>query len=109
MKLLVDNQLPVALSRFLASHGCDCVHVIEAGMGNALDAEIWRHACENRQIVITKDEDFIYLSKREPEQAGVIWVRMGNCRTAALLAKFARLWPRIQASVEAGERIIEVR
>ena len=27
MKLLVDNQLPLALARFLAANGFECLHV----------------------------------------------------------------------------------
>ncbi|HEV2500699.1 MAG TPA: DUF5615 family PIN-like protein [Terriglobia bacterium] len=109
MKFLVDNQLPGALSGFLTSRGCDCVHVMEAGFGWAPDAEIWRYACESGRIVITKDEDFLHLANRQPQSGGVIWVRLGNCRTTNLLAAFERLWPRIQASIEAGDRVIEIR
>ncbi|MGH9326720.1 MAG: DUF5615 family PIN-like protein [Terriglobia bacterium] len=109
MKFLVDNQLPRALSRFVASLGCDCVHVMEVGLGSALDAEIWRYACESGRIVVSKDEDFLHLANRQPQSGGVIWVRLGNCRTPSLLAQFERLWPRIQASLEAGDRVIEIR
>jgi predicted nuclease of predicted toxin-antitoxin system len=109
VKFLVDNQLPEALSRFLTSLGCDCVHVMEIGFGEAPDVDIWRYACESGRIVVTKDEDFLHFANREPKTGGVIWVRLGNCRTANLLAKFERLWPRIQASLEAGHRVIEIR
>jgi predicted nuclease of predicted toxin-antitoxin system len=109
VKFLVDNQLPVALSRFIVSLGCDCLHAIEAGLAEASDAEIWRFACETERIVISKDEDFLYRASKETATAGLIWVRLGNCRTATLLAEFERLWPRIQASLNAGDRIIELR
>ena len=109
MRFLIDNQLPGALSRFPASLGCDCIHVMEAGLGEASDVDIWRYACESGRIVISKDEDFLHLTSREPERGGLIWVRLGNCRTPTLLAEFKRLWPRIQASLEAGDRVIEIR
>ncbi|MGH9396961.1 MAG: DUF5615 family PIN-like protein [Terriglobia bacterium] len=109
MKFLIDNQLPVALSRFLASLGCDCVHVIEADLAEASDINIWRYACERDRIVISKDEDFLHLASKSLGTAGLIWVRLGNCRTSNLLAEFRRLWPRIQASLEAGDRVIEIR
>jgi predicted nuclease of predicted toxin-antitoxin system len=82
---------------------------MEAGLGSAPDAEIWRYACESGRIVITKDEDFLHLAHRQPQSGGVIWVRFGNCRTPNLLAEFERLWPRIQASLEGGDRVIEIR
>ena len=91
MKFLIDNQLPGALARFLASLGYDCVHVMEAGLGAAPDADIWRYACEGGRIVVTKDEDFLHLANRQPQSGGVIWVRLGNCRTQNLLAEFGRL------------------
>ena len=109
MKFLVDNQLPGALSRFFVSFGCDSVHVMDVGLGSVSDAEIWRYACENARIVVTKDEDFLHLANRQPQAGGVIWVRLGNCRTTHLLAQFERLWPRVQRSIESGDRVIEIR
>ncbi len=32
MKLLVDNQLPPALARFLTANGFDCRHVLDIGL-----------------------------------------------------------------------------
>ena len=109
MKFLIDNQLPAALSRFFASVGCDSLHVIEIGLGSASDAEVWRYACEEGRTVVTKDEDFLHLVNRQPQSGGLIWVRLGNCRTANLLTQFERLWPRIHASLDAGDRVIEIR
>ena len=82
---------------------------MEAELGETPDADVWRYACEKGRMVITKDEDFLHLANRQPQTGGLIWVRLGNCRTPNLLAEFERLWPRIQASVEAGHRVIEVR
>ena len=44
MKFLVDNQLPLALARFLIAHGSDCQHVIQLGMDEAGDVEVWNYA-----------------------------------------------------------------
>jgi predicted nuclease of predicted toxin-antitoxin system len=82
---------------------------MEVGLGQAADLDIWQYACENGRLVITKDEDFLHLANREPLAGGVIWVRLGNCRTAHLLTVLERLWPRIRASIEAGDRVIEIR
>ena len=109
MKFLIDNQLPIALSRFLASRGCDCQHVEDAGLGKASDTEIWRYANENELVVISKDEDFFYLASGEETKARLVWVRFGNCRTSVLLAAVERLWPRVEQSLKAGDRVIELR
>jgi predicted nuclease of predicted toxin-antitoxin system len=82
---------------------------MESGLADASDLEIWRYACDLDRVVISKDADFLYLASKEPHTGGLIWVRLGNCRTPKLLAEFRRLWPRIQSSLEAGDRVIEIR
>ena len=39
---MVDNQLPIALLEFLRQRGLQCEHVLEAGLGDALNSEICR-------------------------------------------------------------------
>ena len=109
MKFLVDNQLPASLARFLVSRGVDCQHVLDIGLADASDAEIWKHAVRNDCVVISKDEDFLYLANAPSAKARLIWIRLGNCRTRVLIDAIELLWPRIEASLKAGERVIEVR
>jgi predicted nuclease of predicted toxin-antitoxin system len=109
VKFIVDNQLPIALANYLRERGFDCQHVLEAGLSEALDTEICRHADLEDRIIISKDEDFFYLAKQRQATIRVIWVRMGNCRTAILLAAFHRSWSFIESCLDAGDRIIEVR
>jgi uncharacterized protein with PIN domain len=59
VKFIVDNQLPVALAEYLRKRGFDCQHVLEAGLGDALDSDICRHAKIQERIIISKDEDFL--------------------------------------------------
>ncbi len=109
MKILVDHQLPAALARFLATKGHDAEHVLDIGMEEASDVEIWAYASENHSVVVSKDEDFLHLAHARPSDARLIWIRLGNCRKATLLAVFEQLWPRIETQLGAGERIIELR
>ena len=109
MRFLVDNQLPAALARFLVARGLDCHHVLEVGLAQTSDAEIWRYATEHHMILISKDEDFLHHAERPGAILPFVWVRLGNCRNQALLAAFGSLWPRIQACLEAGDRVVEVR
>ncbi len=109
MKFLVDNQLPAALARFLVSRGVDCRHVLELGMGDASDVEIWEHASRSDRVVISKDEDFFYLASIPGAKARLIWIRLGNCRTKELLRVIELLWPKIEAALRAGDQVIEVR
>jgi predicted nuclease of predicted toxin-antitoxin system len=109
VKFLIDNQLPVSLAESLRLRGFDCQHVLEAGLGNATGSDICRHAERQDRIVISKDEDFVYLAKRRHTEVRVIWVRLGNCRTPLLVAAFERSWPGIESWLQFGDRIIEMR
>ena len=70
MKLLVDNQLPLALAVHLRGWGLDCVHVLEVGLSTADDPNIWTYAGAEDRIVVTKDEDFLLLASRPATGAG---------------------------------------
>jgi predicted nuclease of predicted toxin-antitoxin system len=52
---LVDNQLPAALARFLASRGVECRHVLDLDLGGASDAAIWEYANRNDCVLISKE------------------------------------------------------
>ena len=42
MNLLVDNQLPPALARFVENEfRCSAIHVVDVGLRDASDAEVW--------------------------------------------------------------------
>jgi predicted nuclease of predicted toxin-antitoxin system len=109
VKFLVDNQLPEALARFLTSQGVECRHVLELNLAAASDAEIWTYASEHDSVVISKDVDFLYFASASPGSARFVWVRLGNCRTKALLSAIEQLWPKVEAALAAGDRIVEIR
>jgi hypothetical protein len=70
---------------------------------------MWTYAIANSAVVISKDEDFLFLANRPAPSARFIWVRLGNCRTKALLAAFESAWPKIESALAAGDRIVEIR
>ena len=109
MKFLVDNQLPLALAKYVQQRGFDCEHVLDVGLAECLDVEICRYAEAHDRVIISKDEDFFYIASQSKRKIKLIWVRLGNCRTAPLLAAFDRLWPSIEASLNAGDRLVEIR
>ena len=109
MRFLVDNQLPPALARFInAEFGCEGTHVIDVGLRDASDAELWQYASVNKFVLVSKDEDFTHMVLRD-ENAYLIWVRVGNCRRSFLLELFCRLWPHLMQRLESGDRFIEIR
>jgi predicted nuclease of predicted toxin-antitoxin system len=110
MTLLVDNQLPSALARFLSANGVECLHVRDVGLDQADDAAIWSYAKEHRYTIVTKDEDFQAMANRQrsiPPQ--VVWVRLGNCRKVDLLASFAKILPALLEELASGSAVVEIR
>lgn len=110
MKLLVDNQLPAALARFLSASGLDCQHVLDIGLEAASDQTIWDLARKENLVIVTKDEDFAQLADRQmsiPPQ--VLWIRLGNCRKAALLKAVADVLPQIREQLLEGHAVVELR
>ena len=110
MSLLVDNQLPVAMARFLAANGWECSHVQDVGLDSVNDSIIWEYAKERGMAIVTKDEDFQILANRQgsiPPQ--VVWVRLGNCRKAALLDSFSKIIPSLRDLLATGNTVIEIR
>ena len=79
MKLLVDNQLPVALARFLTDNGFDCLHVQDVGMEASDDRDIWELAKSEQIVIVTKDEDFPLMADRqEVSSPQVLWSSNGE-------------------------------
>lgn len=109
MKFLVDNQLPVALARYLEAVGAEARHVVDLKLDTATDRQIWDLAKTNNYIVISKDEDFFHLATLDSNSPALIWVRLGNCRKVALLAAFEKLLPQLTEALQANQKIIEVR
>ena len=109
MKFLIDNQLPVRLAVYLRSRGHECRHVLDEGLDEADDLTVWTRAHRVGYVLVTKDEDFIFLANRPSDTGRMIWVRLGNCRNDALIEAFDRVLESIVAAIEGGQRIVELR
>ena len=108
MRFLVDNQLPPSLARWLRDRGHEAEHVFESGLHLLDDRALWARALTDARIVVSKDEDFLYLSS-QPNYAGrFLWVRLGNCRNDALLTAFARSFDTIVAAFDSGQTVVEL-
>ena len=109
MKFLVDNQLPLALCRFLNGKGHTSTHVLDVGLDEAKDSAIWKYATENSLVVIAKDEDFLRHAIQANAKTSFVWVRLPNCRNQVLLEAFDKALPAIIAALESGQRVVELR
>ena len=93
MRCLVDAQLPPALARWLTAEGHDARHVFDMGLAQAADADIWQHAIDTADVIVSKDEDFALRAQLREGGPQVIWVRYGNVRRAELLRRLKAAWP----------------
>jgi len=108
MKFLIDNQLPVALSRFLQSKHIDSVHVVDINLDEASDKLIWQYAKQHGYTIVSKDEDFFNLAMQD-STVNLLWVRLGNCRKNHLLSAFDKALPMVITQFNQGQKIIEIR
>jgi len=90
MKLLIDENLPPKLARFLQGPFPGSIHVEECGLGAKADDEIWRYAAENGYVIVSKDSDFYDRSALYGGPPKVVWLRVGNCSTDSIEALLVR-------------------
>lgn len=85
--LLIDQNLPLALTASLATYFPGTVHVKELRMERATDTALWSYALEKNLVIVTKDSDFYdrLTLKGYPK---LIWVRTGNVSMAFLITLF---------------------
>jgi len=105
---LVDAQLPPALAAWPRAKGHDALAVRDIGMRDAPDAAIWARATALGAVVVTQDEDFVYLSGMNGSGPPILWLRVGNMINRILFYHFERMWPQIEHHIHNAERIVEL-
>jgi predicted nuclease of predicted toxin-antitoxin system len=83
--------------------------VLERDQGQTDDRQLWNEAFAENRIVASKDEDFFILATRPSDAGRLLWLRVGNYRTQALLSSLDPLLPAIEQAFQAGQRIVEIR
>lgn len=81
MKLLFDQNLSPKLSARLADLHPDSDHVMNLGLDQASDVDVWEFARANWFTVVTKDTDYPDLVTLRGHPPKVLWLRLGNCST----------------------------
>jgi predicted nuclease of predicted toxin-antitoxin system len=81
-RLLLDQNLAPALARRLGDVYPGSAHVREFELQAADDEAVWAHAAAHGFTIVTKDDDFRQRSMLRGAPPRVIWLRLGNCRTA---------------------------
>lgn len=108
MRFLVDAQLPPALARRLVSLGHAAEHVFDIGLTTADDRTIEQFAANAGSVIVTKDEDFAVRHPFREKGPAVMWVRVGNLRKAALIARIETALPDSLRALERGDTLVEI-
>jgi predicted nuclease of predicted toxin-antitoxin system len=107
-RFLVDAQLPPALARKIAAAGHEAAHVLDVGLLESSDSQIWDYAMEIGAVILNKDEDFAIRASVSKTPPSIVWVRIGNCPNTRLLAWFEAELPSVIAALDSGARLVEV-
>jgi predicted nuclease of predicted toxin-antitoxin system len=101
LKLLIDENLPIALGRGLV---LKTVHATE--LGNRLtDLELWDEGVAQDSVLVTKDADFFDRMSLIGPPPKVIWIRLGNMRRKELERVFSERWPKIAQLLETSDLV----
>ena len=72
-------------------------NVRDIGLSSSPDPDVWAHATANGFLIVSKDTDFQQRALLLGHPPKVIWVRLGNCSTAAVAALLRSRLADIQA------------
>lgn len=69
---------------------------------------MWDCAIETGATLITKDEDFAIRASVTQSPPSIVWIRIGNCPNAKLLAWFEAQLPSVIAALGSGACLVEI-
>ncbi len=84
MKLLLDENLSPRLVALLSDVYPGSQHVEDVGLDETDDAQVWAYAKAHGFAIVSRDSDFADMSALKGWPPKVIWIRLGNCRTAVI-------------------------
>ena len=97
MKLLFDENLARELVSRLADLFPGSRHVVLCGLERAGDPIIWEYAKDNGYVIVSKDGDFNQLAFLYGPPPKVVWIRVGNCTTDAIVELICQRRTQIEA------------
>lgn len=109
MHFIVDTNLPRALCGWLVSKGHEALHVLDLGLAQAEDSDIWQAAIAAGAIIVSKDEDFADLVRGDHAGPSVVWIRTGNGTNRQLISYLEAMWQLVEERLAFGDRLVEIR
>jgi predicted nuclease of predicted toxin-antitoxin system len=86
VKLLFDQNLSPRLPALLAAEYPGSGHTRWFGLAAAPDPAVWAFAASGGYVIASKDSDFEQRALLFGHPPKVVWLRVGNCSTAAVAA-----------------------
>jgi predicted nuclease of predicted toxin-antitoxin system len=86
VKLLLDENLSPNLAKALSQDYPGSAHVRDLDLRSATDQAVWERARTEGYTVVSKDSDFRQMSFLFGAPPKVVWIGLGNCSTAEILA-----------------------
>ncbi|PZV13033.1 MAG: hypothetical protein DCF22_11280 [Leptolyngbya sp.] len=86
MKLLFDENLSPKLPQSFSLQFPSSMHVRECGLKGFSDEAIWEYARDHDFTIVSKDSDFYQRSVFYGHPPKLVWLRIGNCTRAQLVA-----------------------
>ncbi len=84
-KLLFDENLSFRLVELLAEPFPGSAHVNDVGLHGCPDSDIWTYAAAHELVLVSKDNDFRQLAFLRGPPPKVVWLRVGNAPTNAVV------------------------
>ena len=97
MKLLFDQNLSPRLSQILTEDFPDSKHVLDLGLDQTPDLDLWKFARDSGYCIVSKDSDFGDWAQVFGSPPPLVWLRVGNCKTRDLVTKLSRNAERIHS------------
>jgi predicted nuclease of predicted toxin-antitoxin system len=84
VRLLLDENLSERLLKELANIFPESAHVRRLGRSGVSDLSVWDIARDGGYVLVTRDEDFVGMSVLRGVPPKVVWLNIGNMKTAAI-------------------------
>ena len=110
MKILIDAQLSPALGAWINK----TFPIIEAysarsvGLRDSTDVEIYDFAKSAKDIIMSKDSDFIQLIRDKGSPPYLLWITCGNTSNRAMKRILSKTLGKAISLIEKGEQIVEI-
>lgn len=105
----IDAQRPPSLAVWLAkSFGVEAHALRGLGLRDAVDTEIHAKARRAGVVLVSKDSDFVELTRRHGVPPQLLWVTCDNVTNRHLQSAFSKAFPAANTLLAAGEAIVEI-